>query len=146
MPAHSTSAPLTDTQAIFIDHPYEAVFSFLSDPMNLPRWAVGFCQAIREDPAQSSRWLVRTGQGEVGLRLSANEVLGTIDFTIEPAPGVTAHAYSRLMPAEKGTEYSFTQVRPVGMPEDEFAGQVQALTEELTVLRSIFAARQACRA
>ena len=54
-----------DTRAITIPASYEAAFAFLTDPENLPTWAVG-------SPAPSGRtakpgWS-RTGQGEIPIR------------------------------------------------------------------------------
>lgn len=131
----------SDTQAVGIDGPIEQVFDFLADPANLPKWAVGFCHSIRRD---GDRWIVTTKAGEAGIRFVTNREFGVVDFYISPTPGFEAAAFSRVLPRGAGAEYLFTQFQPSGMPDDAFAGQVQALVEELHILQGIFRARAAC--
>ncbi len=131
----------SDTQSTTLDAPAPAVFAFLADPANLPLWAVGFCRAIRREGPD---WIVETSKGEVGLRYAVRPDLGTIDFHMTPSPGATITAYSRVIANGDGADYVFTQQQPPGMPDEVFAHQVEALREELAVLRSIVRARVAC--
>jgi hypothetical protein len=124
----------SDTKAITIQAKPEKVASFLADPRNLPRWAVGFAKAVRED---RGRWLVQTGAGEMGIRVEADSSRGVVDFCMEPAPGVEARACSRVLPNGAGAEYVFTQFQQPGMPDDAFQASVAALGHELTVLRAL---------
>ena len=130
-----------DTQAVTIPASHEEAFSFLAEPENLPRWAVGFARGVRRD---GDGWLVQTAQGEVPVRIAADAARGTIDFHLGVAPGVEAVAYSRLVPNGSGTEYVFTQFQVPGMPDEVFAGQQAALAEELALLPILFRARAAC--
>ena len=130
------------TSTISIPAAPTALFAFLADPTNLPLWAVGFAYAIRRD---GERWIVRTNQGEIEVTMPANPQIGTIDFHMLVAPGVTASAYSRVLPNGAGSEYVFTQFQASGMSDEVFGSQVQALIEELSVLRGVMAARAACR-
>jgi hypothetical protein len=131
----------TDTQTVSLDAPLDHVFDFLAEPGNLPTWAVGFARSIRPSGDQ---WVVATGNGEIGLRLMADRRLGTIDFHMTVAPGVMVIAYSRVVAAGHGTEYVFTQLQSPGMPDGAFDAQIDALREELIVLRSVVKARAAC--
>src|SRR5688572_6911008 len=70
-----------DTQAISIKAVPSRVLDLVADPLNLPRWAVGFARAVRRD---GDRWMVTTAGGEVGLRIQADRAAGTVDFHIEP--------------------------------------------------------------
>jgi hypothetical protein len=71
--------------------------------------------------------------------------LGVIDFYIAPAPGIELPAYSRVLPCgDKDAEYVFTQFQPPGMPDEVFASQVAALTDELHILQRLVRARAAC--
>jgi hypothetical protein len=141
--AHTVSTSASDTQAVTLAGSSEMVFDFLADPENLPKWAVGFCRSIRRD---GDRWLVRTAQGELGVRYVTDRAFGVIDFYISPAPGVEAAAYSRLLPNGDGAEYVFTQFQGPAVPGPVFAGQVAALTEELHILQRLIRARAACPA
>ena len=132
----------SNTQHITLDgHPRD-VFAFLADPASLPRWAVGFCRAIHR--GADGGWVVETATGGIPIRYVTNAECGTIDFTMQVAPGVEAIAYSRVVANGDGAEYVFTQFQLPGMPDATFAQQVTALAEELQVLRSIVRARAAC--
>ncbi len=45
----------SNTRAVTIPASVEEVFSFLGDPGNLPRWAVGYARGIRRDGDESAR-------------------------------------------------------------------------------------------
>jgi uncharacterized protein YndB with AHSA1/START domain len=125
----------SDTQSVTIEAPAGDVFAFVADPASLPRWAVGFAQAIRPD---GDRWVVTTGQGaEVTVRYRADPDRGTVDFDMEPAPGVTTTAYARVVPNGMGADVIFTQQQPPSMPDETFDAQVEALRHELTVLKAL---------
>jgi hypothetical protein len=133
----------SDTQAISINALPDEVFAFVADPHNLPQWAVGFCRSIRRD--ENNRWLVTTPSAEIPISFDCRAEARTIDFYFTPAPGLEAAAFSRVMPNGAGCEYVFTQFQVDGMSGDAFDAQVQALVEELHVLRGLIHARAACR-
>lgn len=123
-----------DTKTVAIDANPKKVVNFLRDPQNLPRWAVGFAKSVREE---GGGWYVETGNGEMGIRIDADEIRGTVDFWLTPAPGVEVLAASRVIPRGDGSEYVFTQFQTPGMPDDAFTKSVKALEHELTVLKAI---------
>jgi hypothetical protein len=130
-----------DTQAITVAASRDDVVAFLADPENLPRWAVGFARGIRRE---GETWIVQTAQGEMPIRIIADAALGTIDFHMMVEPEIEAVAYSRVLPNDAGAEYIFTQFQVPGMPDEVFAGQRQALAEELAILPILFRAHAAC--
>jgi hypothetical protein len=132
----------SDTQSLSVSGNPGEVFAFLADPENLPRWAVGFCRAIRHDPERG--WIVETSTGEVPIRYVAHLECGTLDFYMQVGPGVEIGAYSRVIPNGDAAVYVFTQLQAPGMPDSLFESQVVALAEELRVLQGIFRARAAC--
>jgi len=134
-----------DTQTVTIPVQAAEVFRFLADPANLPKWAVGFCHTIRPD-ADGEHWLAQTAQGEVRVRYRTDPATGVIDYHLAPAPGVELVAHSRVVPNGEGAEYVFTQFQAPGTPDAVFESQVEALREELVVLRALLKARAACPA
>jgi carbon monoxide dehydrogenase subunit G len=44
------------------------VYRFISDPQNLPKWAMSFCQSVRQS---GDAWIVETPQGPVQIRFVA---------------------------------------------------------------------------
>jgi len=143
---HHATTTRSDTRAVTIGAAANDVFDFVADPQNLPRWAVGFCRAIRRDEEAPGRWIVTTTQGDLPIRYVTDRELGVVDFYLSPVPGVEAGAFSRVVPNGDGAEYVFTQFQAPGMPDEVFEGQVRALVEELHVLRSLIEARAACPA
>jgi len=132
----------TNTQSVSIDASPEHVFDFVANPENLPKWAVGFARSITRE---GDDWVVETASGPARIRYVTDPSLGVVDFHFCPAPGVELAAYSRVVPNGEGAEYQFLQLQPPGMSDETFAGQIEALGEELVVLRSIFRAQVACR-
>lgn len=133
----------SNTEHVTINVDHRQLFAFLAEPRNLPKWAVGFCEAIRRE---GERWLVHTRQGELAIRYVTHPGMGIIDFYVSVAPGTETAAFSRVLPNGDGSEYVFTQFQTPGMPDDVFEGQVRALREELVVLRALMHAQAACPA
>ena len=121
------------TNTISVHATRQAAVEFLSNPENLPRWAVGFAKSVRNAGGQ---WKVLTGAGEVGVRIEAEPALGVVDFYVSPAPGVEGLAASRVIPNGSGIEYVFTQFQAPDMPDDVFEKNIKALAHELTVLKA----------
>lgn len=148
MPDHSANTAVatsrSDTRSVTIQASASDVFTFVAEPTNLPRWAVGFCKAIRRDPGAADGWIATTGQGDIGIRYVTDADRGVIDFYFRPAPEIEVAAFSRVVPNAAGAEYVFTQFQAAGMADDLFEAQVRALIEELQVLRALMVAQAAC--
>jgi Polyketide cyclase / dehydrase and lipid transport len=124
----------SDTQTVTIDaHPRD-VLAFVGNGANLPRWAIGFATSVRPS---GPGWIVTTSQGEVPTTVLVDEATGTVDFRMEPAPGVEATAYARVVPNGNGTEFVFTQLQQLGMPEDVFDQLASAVGHELVALKAL---------
>jgi hypothetical protein len=144
---HHIATARSDTRTVTIEAAAEHVFDFVADPENLPKWAVGFCRAIRRDEgATADRWIVTTSQGDVPIRLVTDREFGIVDFYFTLAPGIESAAFSRILGNGEGVQYVFTQFQAPGMPDEVFEGQVRAVVDELQVLRSVIKARAACPA
>jgi hypothetical protein len=124
-----------DSQTIDIAADSTAVHAFVADGANLARWAIGFAKSVEASP---DGWLVTTGSGgKISTTIRSDATTGTIDFVMSPAPGVTAIAWSRVVPIAAGARFSFTQVQADGMPDDVFDAQVKTLTHELVALKAL---------
>ena len=124
----------SDTQTITIEARPKDVVAFIADGENLPRWAIGFAKSVR---CRQSGWIVMTGQGEVGMTIAVNEDAGTVDFHMEPAPGVEATAYARAVPNGEGTEFVFTQMQQPGVTDGVFEQLVGAVRHELVTVKAL---------
>jgi hypothetical protein len=123
-----------DTQTISIEAAPSRVLDLIADPMNLPRWAVGFARSVRPD---GDHWIVSTGAGKIGLRMRVDRSVGTVDFHLEPAPGLDVLAASRVIPRGAQSEFVFTQFQSPGLPDEAFQASVEALGHELKVLKAL---------
>jgi hypothetical protein len=123
-----------DTRTVSIEAPARQVMTFLQDPANLPRWAVGFAKAVQRTP---TGWIVQTGAGEMGIRIDVDADRGTVDFWMSPAPGVEVLAPSRVVPRGAGSEFIFTQFQGPDMPDHVFASSIETLRHELIVLKAL---------
>ena len=124
-----------DTQTIDIAADPALVRDFLADGSNLSRWAIGFAKNVERE---GDHWVVSTGAGDrIATQVISDEVSGTVDFVMSPAPGVTATAYGRVMPVPDGAVFSFTQVQSPAMPNAVFDAQVRALSHELIALKAL---------
>jgi hypothetical protein len=79
--------PAFDVQNIEIPATFGTAFRYIADPVNLPAWTHAFKQ-IEGDHATME---TPGGAVRVGLRVTASEAHGTIDWTITfPDGGVAA--------------------------------------------------------
>ena len=124
----------SDTQTVTIDSKPSEVLAFVRDADNLPRWAIGFAKETRRG---AEGWIVTTGQGEVGLTLDVDDRAGTVDFHVQPAPGVEQVAYARVIPNGDGAEFAFTQFQGPGVPDDTFEALATAVGHELVALKAV---------
>src|SRR5688572_327208 len=75
---HHVAIMRSDTRTVTIYGTAGQVFDFIADPQNLPRWAVGFCRAVRRDGEVPDRWIVTTAQGDLPIRYVTDSALGVI--------------------------------------------------------------------
>jgi hypothetical protein len=128
----------SNTQSVTIGARPKDVLDFVGDGENLPRWAIGFAQAVRPD---QSGWIVTTGQGEVPTSIAVDEASGTVDFHMQPAPGADTIAYARVVPNDRGAEFLFTQMQQPGMSDGVFDERVAAVGHELVALKALLEVR-----
>ncbi len=123
-----------DVRTVTIAAPPEHVLAFVGDPANLPRWAIGLARQVR---CEDRRWVVTTASGDVGIAVDVDRRASTVDFRLEPAPGVEAVAYSRVVPNGDGAEYTFVQFQQPGMADELFEQLSQAVRHELVALKAV---------
>ena len=90
------------TTSVSIAAPWDVVWSFVSDPRQLPRWAPGFAREIEAD---GEHWVVRNDAGDVPVRIAIDASAGTVDFL---ARDRERGSYTRLVRNGDGCEYLFT--------------------------------------
>jgi polyketide cyclase/dehydrase/lipid transport protein len=121
------SASVTETIAIAA--PPETVLDLVGDPRNLPRWAPGFAQAVRED---GDGWIVDTGSAELRRHIPVSRESGTVDFLAKPGAG--RGLFTRVVPNGDGSQLTFTFVLADGVDPD---AQRAILQSELEAVKRL---------
>src|SRR3954470_797426 len=68
---------------ISVAAPRDAVFNFLADIENLPKWAGAWCERLM---LQRGRWWALTAEGEQVVDLETSAGTGVIDLRAGPSP------------------------------------------------------------
>jgi uncharacterized protein YndB with AHSA1/START domain len=121
-----------ETRTIAIAASPQAVFAFVADPHNLPRWAPNFASAVR--PVDED-WLVRQGEDEARITVRVSRDHGTVDLLAAADHG--RGAFTRVVPNGAGSEYVFTLFFADGADEAAIARQMAVVEEELETVRAL---------
>ncbi|WP_424989416.1 SRPBCC family protein [Flagellimonas sp.] len=127
-----------DVQSIAINADPKKVFEFVAEPANVPKWAIGFSD-VKDNTAYMQ---TPNGKMQVGLKMSSNRALGTVDTVMEMPDGSIGKAYSRVIPNDEGqsTIFSFVLMAPpvpLELLEGTLEEQRKQLAEELQLLKKI---------
>lgn len=123
-----------ETRTISIAADPGAVFDFVADPNNLPRWAPKFALAVRPE---GEDWLVDQGEAEVRITVRVSPEHGTVDLL--SAADRRRGAFSRVVPNGDGSEYLFTLFFSAGTDRAAIDAQMAVVEEELRTIRAICA-------
>ena len=127
----------TATVTTVLDAPREAVFAFLADVENLPRWATEFARELRRD---GDRHIVVNGLGEFVFQIRADEETGVIDMFAGPSEEEMAVFPTRAVALTGDrTAYTFTMFQGPGMPDELFEAQHASLVREFRNIEEHFA-------
>jgi hypothetical protein len=129
----------SETVTCVLAAPRDAVFEYMSDIRNLPRWANEFARELKRD---GSDYKVVNGLGEFFFEIRADAETGVIDMFAGPTKEQMAVFPTRAVPLPDGrTAYSFTMFQGPGMPDELFESQHASLRREFANIRSVFAER-----
>ena len=124
-----------DTQTVSIEAPAERVVTFLEDPANLPRWAVGFAKAVRrtDERLDGTDWV--GGDGHPHRCRRGREARST--------SACRPRRVSRCWPlrgwclAALDRSSSSRNFKVPDMSDQAFASSVETLKHELIVLKAL---------
>ena len=124
-------------ESVRLAAPFEKAFEYIAAAKNLPHWTHAF-KAARDGQATIE---TPAGAAEVGLKVVASKLQGTIDWYMTFPDKSVASAFSRLVPEDKGhCIYSFILLAPP-VPLERLEGalndQVHTLRQELGELGTI---------
>jgi len=108
--------------------PKEEVFDYLSQIVNLPKWASEFARELKYEDGKVK---VVNGLGEFYVSIDADRDTGVIDMYAGPTESDLALFPTRVvaLPAG-GSAFSFTMFQGAEMPDELFESQYQSLLRE----------------
>src|SRR6266516_1990146 len=115
------------TVTALLDAPKEEVFDFLSQVVNLPKWASEFARELKYEDGKAK---VVNGLGEFYVSIDAHSETGVIDIYAGPTESELALFPTRVVALPTGSAFSFTMFQGAAMPEELFESQYQSLLRE----------------
>jgi hypothetical protein len=128
--------------SVSVDSPPEAVYGFAARIENLPKWATGLCQTIRN---VNGEWIADGPVGKVKVRFAKRNAFGVLDHDVVLESGDTIHNPIRVVPNGAGSEVMFTLLRQPGVPAEKFAEDAKAVKRDLRTLKALLEERAARR-
>jgi hypothetical protein len=126
----------TATVTTVVEAPKAAVFAYLSDIENLPKWATEFARELRRD---GDIYKVVNGLGEFLFDIHADETTGVIDMFAGPSEDQMAVFPTRAVELAGGrTAYTFTMFQGPDMPDELFESQYASLRREFENIERVF--------
>jgi uncharacterized protein YndB with AHSA1/START domain len=123
---------------VSIQRPPKAVYEFITDGANIPRWAAGLGGTSRRDGRD---WVVDGPLGTVRVRFAAPNELGVADHDVTLPDGQTAHNPIRVLPNAAGSSVIFTLFRRPPAMQAEFERDAATVRKDLETLRSLLESR-----
>jgi hypothetical protein len=128
----------SETVTTVLDADQEAVFTYLADIHNLPRWATEFARELKRE---GEDYKVVNGLGEFFFAIQADPATGVVDMYAGPDKDQMAIFPTRVVGLPDGrTAYSFTMFQGPGMADELFESQHESLEREFANIEEIFAA------
>lgn len=125
----------TRTTTVTVAADREAVFAFLADLNNLPRWAPALCRELRRD---GHHWRGTTPGGQDYFALLTDNRTGVLDLFVGQRPDEMALLPLRVLRQPEGTAVTCTFFRPRGWSEEVSDRYADALRAGLYGLVAIF--------
>lgn len=110
------------------------VSAFAGDPRNLPQWAAGLADGIRN---VGGRWLADSPMGKVEAAFTGPVDAGVLDHDVTLPDGTVVHNPLRVLRNGEGSEVVFTLYRMPGVADEEFERDAALIAADLQRLRDI---------
>jgi len=134
------SLPASRTLSVSIARPAEAVYHFVADPRNLPRWAQGLGATVRKS---ANGWIVDSANGSVGLRFAPHNDFGVLDHWVTLESGTVVYVPMRVLANGADSEILFTLLRLPDMSDATFAADAAQVRRDLENLKRLLESRTA---
>ena len=120
--------------SVSIDRPPDEVYSFVSNPENLPKWATGLSGSIKK---VNGEWIADAPMGKVKIKFAEENKFGILDHEVVLESGVTINNPMRVIANGKGSEIFFSLIRQPGVSDEKFAQDAQWVEKDLKILKGL---------
>jgi len=125
--------------SVQIARPFGEVYDFLVTPANFVKW--GPVQDAEMIHIGGRDYLVQVPRGQAVLRFIEPNSFGVLDYWVfEPGADPDAVTSCRLVPNEEGCEFTLLWLQRQGDDDVQFQSEVDWLTADLGVLKSLLEA------
>lgn len=107
---------------------------FAGNPANLPQWAAGLSEGIRNE---DGRWITDSPMGAVEVRFRPGVEFGILDHDVILPDGAVVHNPLRVLHNDDVSEVVFTVYRLPNVSKEEFDRDAEAVAADLERLRDV---------
>ena len=126
------------TKTVFINRDPMAVFAFLADGENWPKFVVHNILSIR--PGSEGDWVMETPRGPGRLRLKTAASFGIVDHEFIDSQEGRWEVPARVVSADHRSVFMMTLSKPEGMSEQYFQAALAQVDEEMVTLKRVLEA------
>ena len=119
---------------IHIDRPVQEVYDYASIPSNLPAWAAGLGSSVER---VDGKWIVDSPMGRVVVNCAPRNEFGVLDHNVTLPSGETFYNPMRVIVDSTGSEVVFTLRRLLGMSDEDFKRDAEAVSADLVTLKRV---------
>ena len=138
MSGPESSMPSAETLHLSIARSAQAIYHFVADPQNLPRWAPGLCESVE---CNGSELIVHTPIGPARFRFAPVNTLGVLDHYVDLPNGQQVYVPLRVIANGEGSEMLFTLFRRPGLSDEDYACDRAAVLQDLQALKILMEAQ-----
>lgn len=120
------------SQTILCDPSDIAVFA--GNPANLPQWAAGLSEGIRNE---AGRWITESPMGDVEVKFRPGIEFGILDHDVIFPDGTAVHNPLRVLHNDDVSEVVFTVYRLPNVSDEDFDRDTAAVQKDLERLRDV---------
>lgn len=121
-----------------IDLPVGDVYDYASNPANLPTWAPGLGSSVK---LVNGQWIAESPMGRVAFTFVPRNEYGVLDHDVTLPSGETIFNPMRVIADGTGCEVVFTLRRQLGISDEDFARDADAVSADLATLKQVLEGR-----
>ena len=108
------------------------VYTFASNPANMPQWAPAFVKSIAK---VNGEWIIDSNLGKLKIEFAPANPFGVLDHVVTLPDGQKFNNPMRVVPAGADSLVTFTLFRQEGMSEAEFERDAGMVESDLQALK-----------